>query len=140
MVKDINDGLGDSICNTHVVGSQTLSNLILNQNLQDTWHKSQKFTYHWIQSNIHSRLDRIYATKNINILYSKITPFQHSDQEALITEFILRTGLRGPGYWKLNTSILSQKNFQTALKNSQPNNNQIVWSNDFLWNFLQKYS
>ena len=108
MVEDLNDRFGGSICNTHLVGSQALSNLIQNQNLQDTWrkmnpHKSE-FTYLWIQSNIHSRLDRIYATKNINVLYSKIIPFQHSDHDALITEFILRAGLRGPGYWKLSTS------------------------------------
>ena len=108
MVEDLNDRFGGSICNTHLVGSQALSNLIQNQNLQDTWrkmnpHKSE-FTYLWIQSNIHSRLDRIYATKNINVLYSKIIPFQHSDHDVLITEFILRAGLRGPGYWKLSTS------------------------------------
>ena len=52
MVKELNDGFGDSICNTHLVGSQTFSNLIQNQNLQDTSrkmnpHKSE-FTYHWI--------------------------------------------------------------------------------------------
>ena len=50
MVKELNDGFGDSICNTHLVGSQTFSNLIQNQNLQDTSrkmnpHKSE-FTYH----------------------------------------------------------------------------------------------
>ena len=60
---------------------------------------------------MHSRLDRIYATKNINVLYSKIIPFQHSDHDALITEFILRAGLRGPGYWKLRTSNSPKKNF-----------------------------
>ena len=113
MIEDLNDRFGGSICNTHLVGSQALSNLIQNQNLQDTWrkmnpHKSE-FTYIWIQSNMHSRLDRIYATKNINVLYSKIIPFQHSDHDALITEFILRAGLRGPGYWKLRTSNSPKK-------------------------------
>ena len=121
MVKDLNDRFGGSVYNTYLVRPQVLSKLIQNQNLQDAWrkmnpHKSE-FTYHRIQCNIHSRLDRIYATKNVNILYSKIIPFQYSDHEALLTEFILRAGLRGPVYWKLNTSILSHANFQTALKN-----------------------
>ena len=71
MVENLNDRSGGSICNTHLVGSQALSKLIQNQNLQDAWrkmnsHKSQ-FTHLRIQSDIHSRLDRIYATKNINI-------------------------------------------------------------------------
>ena len=71
MVENLNDRSGGSICNTHLVGSQAISKLIQNQNLQDAWrkmnsHKSQ-FTHLRIQSDIHSRLDRIYATKNINI-------------------------------------------------------------------------
>lgn len=119
MVENLNDRSGGTIRNTHLVGSQALSDIIQNQNLQDTWkkqnpHKSE-YTYHRPQSNIHSRLDRIHATKNMNILEAKIIPFQHSDHEALITEFTLRVGLRGPGYWKLNASILTQETFQTAL-------------------------
>ena len=70
-VENLNDRSGGSICNTHPVGSQALSKLIQNQNLQDTWRKmnprKSRFTHCQIQSDIHSRLDRIYATKNINI-------------------------------------------------------------------------
>ena len=70
-VETLNDRSGGSICNTHPVGSQALSKLIQNQNLQDTWRKmnprKSRFTHCQIQSDIHSRLDRIYATKNINI-------------------------------------------------------------------------
>ena len=71
MVEDLNGRFGGSVCKTHLVGSQALSKLIQNQNLQDTWRKmnphKSRFTHHRIQSDIHSRLDRIYATKNINI-------------------------------------------------------------------------
>ena len=70
-VENLDDRSGGSICNTHPVGSQALSKLIQNQNLQDTWRKmnprKSRFTHCQIQSDIHSRLDRIYATKNINI-------------------------------------------------------------------------
>ena len=70
-VENLNDRSGGSICNTHPVGSQALSKLIQNQNLQDTWRKmnprKSRFTHCQIQSDILSRLDRIYATKNINI-------------------------------------------------------------------------
>ena len=58
MVEDLNDRFEGSICNTHLVGSQALSNIIQNQSLQDTWRKmnprKSEFTYHRIQSNIHS--------------------------------------------------------------------------------------
>ena len=70
-VENLNDRSGGSICNTHPVRSQALSKLIQNQNLQDTWRKmnprKSRFSHCQIQSDIHSRLDRIYATKNINI-------------------------------------------------------------------------
>ena len=71
---------------------------------------------HMAICNLDSRLDRIYANKNIKILTSKI-PFQYSDHEVLLTEFLLGARHRGPGYWKLNTSILSHANFQIAFKN-----------------------
>ena len=121
MVENLNDRLGGSICNTHLVGSNALTKLIKNQNLHETWRKinpnKSEFTYHQMQSNMHSRLHRIYANKKIKILTSKIIPFQYSDHEALLTEFVLGAKHRGSGYWKLNTSILSHANFQIAFKN-----------------------
>ena len=52
MVEDLNGRFGGSVCKTHLVGSQALSKLIQNQNLQDTWRKmnphKSKFTYHRI--------------------------------------------------------------------------------------------
>ena len=66
-----------------------------------------------------SRLDRIYSSQNLNIIDSKILLFQYSDHDALLAEFLLRLRTRGPGYWKLNTSILDQENFRIA--------SQILW-------------
>ena len=53
----------------------------------------------------------------------------------MLTKFVLRAGIRGPGYWKLNTSILPHENFQTALKNFSCNWQQQKTSYDhiFLW-------
>lgn len=121
LVEDLNDRTDGSVCNTHLVGSEALTEIIQGQNLHETWwkmspHKS-KFTYHRTQSNIHSSLDTIYVTENINILNSKIMPFQHSDRQALLTEFVLRAWHRGPGFCKLSTSILLHETFQTAFKN-----------------------
>ena len=99
MVEDRNDRTDGSVCNTHLVGSEALIKWIQGQILHDTWqkmnpHKSE-FAYNRTQSNIHSSLDRIYVTKNINILNSEIMPFQHSDREALLTELP----------WERNTEV-----------------------------------
>ena len=121
MVRDLNDRMGGAICNKHIVGSDAHTKLIKIQNLHDTWRnvnpEKSEFTYHRIQSNIHSRLNRIYARQNITILNSKIITFQHLDHEVSLTEFVLRVRARGPGYWKLNSFILTHETFKIAFKN-----------------------
>ena len=94
MVEEIKESLDGAMNNTDLLGSENLKKLIQIQNLHDAWRKENpekiKFTYHRHQSNIHSRLDKIYATKTLPILSSKIILFQHSDHEALLTEFTLK--------------------------------------------------
>ena len=123
MVTGFRDRTSGTICNTHLLGSIPLNKLLKSQNLQSTWRKIHpkiiNFTYHRTRSNIHSRLDRIYSSQNLNIIDSKILLFQYSDHDALLAEFLLRLRTRGPGYWKLNTSILDQENFRIA--------SQILW-------------
>ena len=121
MVTDLNDRSGGHICNSHLLGSFSLNYLVTTQKLSDTWIKKHptkhEFTYHRPQSNINSRLDKIYASYNLKILNSYILPFQYSDHDTLITEFTLGSGTCGSGYWKLNTSILQHKTFKVAIKN-----------------------
>ena len=118
MVTDLTDRNVGHICNTHLVGSLSLNHLLTTRKLSDTWRKKHpsklEYTYHRPQSNIHSTLNRIYASYNLKIFNSTILPFQYSDHDTLITEFILGSGTRGPGYWKLNTSILQHENFNVA--------------------------
>ena len=120
MVTEFRDRTGGTICNTHLLGSIPLNELLKNQNLQDTWRKIHpnkiNYTYHRTLSNIHSRLDRIYSSQNLNLIDSKILPFQYSDHDAVFAEFLLRVRTRGPRYWKLNTSILDHETFRIAFQ------------------------
>ena len=120
MVLELKDRIGGTICNTHLVGSVSLTKLINTQKLHDAWRKinpnKTEYTYHRNQSNIHSKLDRIYASQNISILNSSILPFQYPDHEALLTEFALRVRTCGPRYWKINNSILDYETFITAFR------------------------
>ena len=120
MVIEFTDKTGGAICNTHLLRSIPLNELLKNQNLQDTWRKIHpnkiNYTYHRTLSNIHSRLDRIYSSQNLNIIDSKILPFQYSDHDAVFAEFLLSVRTRAPGYWKLNTSILDHETFRIAFQ------------------------
>ena len=69
IVTNLKDRIGGTICNTHLVGSVTLNKILNTQTLYDTWRKKNtqkiEFTYHRPKSDIHSRLDRIYASHNL---------------------------------------------------------------------------
>ena len=113
--------MGGTICNTQLLDSIPLNELLKNQNLQDIWRKIHankiNCTYHRPLSNIRSRLDEIYCSQNLNIIDSKILHSLCLDHEALLAEFFLRVRTRGPGYWKLNTSILHHETFRIAFQN-----------------------
>ena len=80
MALELRDKMGGTVCNTHLVGSVPLNKLINTQELHDTWRKinpgKTEYTYHRNQSKIHRRLDRIYASQNINITNSSILRYQ----------------------------------------------------------------
>ena len=96
---------GGTICNTHLLVSIAVNELLKNQSLQRTWR------------NIHSKLYRIYSSQDLKIIDSKILPFQCSDRGALLAGFLLRVGARGPEYWKLGASILCHGTFRMAFQN-----------------------
>ena len=85
MVTEFRDLPGGTICNTHLLGSIPLNELPKNQNPRDTWQKIHpkkiNYIYHITLSNIHSRLDRIYSSQNLNIIDSKMLPFLYSDRQ-----------------------------------------------------------
>ena len=103
MVLELRDRIGSTICKMHLAGSVSLNKLINTKKLHDTWQKvnpgKTDYTYHRNPSN------------NSIITSSTILPFQYS---GLLIEFALQVRTHGPGYWKLNTSILYHEVFRTA--------------------------
>ena len=118
MVEDIYlDRQGGTPSNTHLLGITHLQNIKGKHSLQDTWRKKKRtkiaFTYHNYNQTIHSRIDRIYATKNLKIQNTTIQPNPLSDHEIVsLTLEITKQKPKGRGIWKLNTSILKQKYFK----------------------------
>ena len=123
MVEDILlDRQGGNPNNTHMLGFDHLIQTKQANNLVDIWRKENPdkrlFTYRDKNQLIHSRIDRIYIhdkqkDKNVSII-----PNSLSDHDAKkVTIEIKKTNISGTGYWKLNTSILKQKSFQSLFKN-----------------------
>ena len=77
----------------------------------------KSFTYHNADNTIHSRLDRIYITKAIKTIKCQIIPNTISDHYSVSLHIpVNKNEPKGPGIWKLNTTILTHKTFQNIFK------------------------
>ena len=106
----------------HTIGIDETLQVIKNKlNLTDLWRKNnpfqKSFTHHNADNTIHSRLDRFYASKTIKTIKCQIIPTTISDHDSVSAYIQVNiTEPKGPGIWKLNTSIFTHKNFQNILK------------------------
>ena len=115
------DRIGGNPNKTHTIGFETFKTVKNKLNLIDIWRKKnpfqKSFTYHNADNTIHSRLDRIYITKTIKTIKCQIIPNTISDHYSVSLHIqINKNEPKGPGIWKLNTSILTHKNFQNIFK------------------------
>ena len=104
--------------NTKDASSVTYKNLIDTKNLSDVWrqmHPNRKqFTYKDI-----SRLDKFLVSTELfdNIQKSNIViPGVKSDHKCITLHLDFEKSKRGPGRWKLNTSILKDKVYNDKIK------------------------
>ena len=115
------DKLGGNINNTHLIDKTKTTEIKNEHNLVDIWRKNNPFkrlfTYHNHVNTTHSRLDRIYLSKTNNTKTCKIMPNSFSDHDAVpVLTQISKENPRGPGTWKLNTSILNLKQFRKTFQ------------------------
>ena len=64
-----------------------------------------------------SRIDRIYASNNVNVVSVRVSPNHFSDHNALIAQVdIPLQASRGKGYWKNNVTCYENETFLTDLE------------------------
>ena len=105
-------------CGTH------FEKLIKNINLVDSYRmlNTQDIGYTWVDpadATRKSRLDYIFVTQFLkhNLKKSVVNYAPVPDHKAVITDIVLRESIRGPGYWKLNTSILKDQQYKESIIN-----------------------
>lgn len=114
------------------VGVNEFSSVKTDFDLVDVYrnlYKNQKvFTWSDSSDAIHCRLDRFYISKCLCSLLSDIEVFpvpwsisDHSLVEVSFKAFSSDTRQLGPGYWKCNTSVLSDRDFKADLEMSWAN-------------------
>ena len=112
------DRIGGNPNKTHTIGSETFKTVKIKLNLIDIWRKNnplqKSYTYHNPENTIH---DRIYITKTIKTIKWHIIPNTISDHHSASLHIqINKNDPKGPGIWKLNTSILTHKTYQIIFK------------------------
>ena len=99
--------------------STSYLNKFINQcNLVDSWKKSKskKCVYTYIDPSSRgydSRIDFMFTTKSMykQISSCSIDPAPAPDHRAVVLDLNICDKKRGPGYWKLNTSVLSDEEY-----------------------------
>ena len=126
MVEDIKmDRYGGNPREKHTWGLATLNTLKRETNVVDIWRqlypKRKEFTWHSLYDNVQSRLDRIYLSKEIVPLVNdvEIETFSISDHDLVAIDMTPPEPPtpRGPGYWKMNNSLLKNEEFKELIKN-----------------------
>ena len=99
-----------------------LKDLITRQNFVDVWRKlhkhEQQFTWRNLCLKIASRLDFWIISKDMmaKVVSTDIRPVLKGDHNAISLKLRLSDLSKGPGYWKLNTSLLTDENFKQEIK------------------------
>ena len=98
-----------------------LQKLIKNLELCDVWRKTHKkirqFTWRNVSLKRASRLDFWLVDKDVykRTISTDIRPAIRADHNAISLKVNLHDIKKGPGYWKLNTSVLSDKLYQKKI-------------------------
>ena len=119
--KDKKNGRND----TNKNNNQKINSLMINYDLNDIWRifnpDLSRFTWH---SNhkppIFCRLDYFLTSSNVinKTTKCKITSGIRSDHSLVYFDFDTSTETRGPGYFKLNNSIILDHEYQTLIKDN----------------------
>ena len=97
----------------------TLKNILKDFRLKDTFRamNPRRPGYTWTNGRTHSRIDFLLTTRGLSVHSASVTPVCFSDHSKIDCTVALKgeTG-KGKGSWKLNTSLLQDKNIVDRLK------------------------
>ena len=78
----------------------------------------EDFTWSNKTGTTRSRLDRFYVQPPLDQVVVSHLPFRNSDHRPVLLQVHLEKQERGPGYWKLNTSVLGELGYRLRVEGS----------------------
>ena len=103
---------------TNCLAQKLLQEFLNKENMVDVWRTSHPYdrVYTWYRTNpkvIMTRLDYLFASSLLNSIMdsSGIDPISFSDHSLVWMKLSCASGTKGPGFWKLNTSLLNDEKY-----------------------------
>ena len=122
LVLDVEKDKKGGLARTHYKSLEVINNFSENLDLVDVWRalnpNSLRYTWRQRKPEIHCRLDFFLISQCTlcNTINADILPGYKTDHSMITLHISLHSNTRGRGFWKLNTSFLSDKNYVDQIK------------------------
>ena len=126
--------------------TRAISNMMETLSLVDPWRLANPNTrrYTWAQgiSNKHARLDSIFCNEELLSITSnyQINTKYRSDHAPISCSLTISNDNRGPGVWRMNNSLLADKEFETLIKKEINNFKQIYAATPYHPDYINSVS
>ena len=122
LVLDLDKDKKSGRFKTHTNSVKILQKFMTKLTLTDAWRvlNPDKRRYTWRRRNpeIHCRLDFFLVSQNMmcNVTHADILAGYKTDHSLIVIDTAIHSNQRGPGFWKLNTSFLTDLNYVNQIR------------------------
>ena len=120
LVLDIEKDKSGGLARTHLNTKKVVNDFCENMDLVDAWRilnpDISRFTWRQKHPEVHCRLDFFLVPQSIlgNVTRTDITPGFQTDHSMISLNISSHTNKRGPGFWKLNTSLFKRRDLRKS--------------------------
>ena len=122
LVLDVEKDKRGGLARTHKNALKGIQDFSENLGLTEIWRlvnpEARSYTWHQNQPVIHCRLDFFLVSESslCDVTHTDICPVSKTDHSMITLNVALHSNSRGKGFWKLNTSLLSEMRYVQEIK------------------------
>ena len=122
LVLDVEKGKTGGLARTHQKAWKVIQDFSENLGLTDIWKlfnpKAKRYTWRQNQPAVHCQLDFFLVSESslCDVTHADIVPGLKTDHSMITLNVALHSNPRGKGFWKLNTSLLSEMKYVQEIK------------------------
>ena len=122
LVLNIENDKKGGIAKTHQNSLKTVQEISENLDLLDVWRihnpDDKRYTWRQRQPKVYCRLDFFLISQSVigDVTNTDIVPGYKTDHSMITLDLSLHANSRGPGLWKLNTSLLTETAYVNLIK------------------------